>query len=65
MEVNISSQDHTEHSCEEQVSQLDLCIRPNGHRGFLAIFAVCFVCVAKKRVLMSPLSFNVSREEKE
>lgn len=44
---------------------LSLCTGPNGHHGFLAVVAVCFVCVAKKRVLMSPLSFNGSREEKE
>lgn len=50
---------------EGTLAKLDLCIRPNGHRGFLAIFAVCFVCVAEKRVLMSPLPSNVSREEEE
>lgn len=27
MEVNISSQEHKEHSCEEQVSQLDVYVR--------------------------------------
>lgn len=46
---------------EGPLATSSLCIGPNGHHGFLAVFFVCFTCVAKKRVLMSLLSFNVSR----
>lgn len=46
---------------EGPLATSSLCIGPNDCHDFLAVFFVCFTCVAKKRVLMSLLSFNVSK----
>lgn len=41
---------------------LGLCIKPDSHHEFLAIFVVC---VVKSRILLSAFCFHMVREEKE